>query len=83
MEVDVQCPDGVYEGESILVNFGETQFNVQIPPGVLPGDGAAVRIMSSMLYSTRSRTTTIPHWTRLLTATARNLQSGRRATSAH
>ena len=38
MEVDVQCPDGVYEGESILVNFGETQFNVQIPPGVLPGD---------------------------------------------
>jgi hypothetical protein len=42
--VDVTCPSGVAEGDTISVSFGDANFNVALPAGVIFGDTFAVEI---------------------------------------
>jgi len=42
--VDVTCPPGAREGDSISVQFGEESFDVTVPSGVQEGDAFSVML---------------------------------------
>lgn len=45
MLLDVECPEGVGEGELITVQAADgLSFEVAVPPGIFPGDTFAVEI---------------------------------------